>query len=141
MTWWIWALLGLGLLAFELLTPGTLFALFFGIGALLVALLAALEVHAAIQWITFAVVSVALVVLVRGRVQRRLQQSAPSEPIDTLVGEEVLLLGDLPAGGEAKAELRGVPWSARAASGIPLAKGQRCKVERVDGVVLYVIAA
>ncbi len=39
-----------------------------------------------------------------------------------------------------KAELRGVPWSARAASGIALRKGQRCRVERVDGLTLWVRA-
>ena len=50
------------------------------------------------------------------------------------------LLGDLPAGGEVKAELRGVPWSARAASGASLRAGQRCRVERVDGLTLWVRA-
>jgi membrane protein implicated in regulation of membrane protease activity len=61
-------------------------------------------------------------------------------PIDSLVGEEVVLLGDLPAGGEGKAELRGVPWSARTASGAALRAGQRCRVERIDGLTLWVRA-
>jgi membrane protein implicated in regulation of membrane protease activity len=139
MTWWIWVLLGLALLALEVVTPGTLFMLFFGVGALCVAGLSALGVGAAFQWIAFAAISLALVGFVRGRLQDRLRAPA-SGPIDSLVGEEVVLLTDLPAGGEAKAELRGSPWSARAASGIPLAKGQRCKVERVEGVVLHVTA-
>jgi membrane protein implicated in regulation of membrane protease activity len=52
-----------------------------------------------------------------------------------------VLLQDLPVGGEAKAEYRGVPWSARAAAGIPLRAGQRCRVERVEGLVLWVKAA
>jgi len=52
----------------------------------------------------------------------------------------VMLLADLPEGGEGKAELRGVPWIARAASGLALPKGQRCRVERVDGVTLWVRA-
>lgn len=139
MTWWIWVLLGLALLAFEVVTPGTLFMLFFGVAALCVAALSALGVGAAVQWIAFAVISLALVGFLRGRLQEKLR-SRDTGPIDSLVGEEVVLLADLPAGGETKAELRGSPWSARAASGIKLAKGQRCKVERVDGVVLYVTA-
>ena len=49
-----------------------------------------------------------------------------------------MLLGDLPEGGEARAELRGVPWSARATSGVALRKGQRCRVERVEGLTLWV---
>ncbi len=140
MAWWIWVLVGVALLIVEIMTPGGLFALFFGVGALCVAVLAALGAGPVVEWITFPVVSVILLVGLRRKLQERLGAQPPT-PIDSLVGQEVLLLQDVPAGGEGKAELRGVPWSARAASGIPLAKGQRCKVERVDGVVLYVTAA
>lgn len=139
MAWWTWVLLGVALLIVEIMTPGGLFALFFGAGALCVAALAAIGAGPVVQWITFPVVSVILLVALRRRLQERMA-SAPSVPIDSLIGQECLLLQDLPAGGQSQAELRGVPWSARAASGIPLAKGQRCKVERVDGVVLYVTA-
>ena len=57
-----------------------------------------------------------------------------------IVGEEVVLLGEIPAGGEGQAELRGVPWKARAASGLALRAGQRCRVERIDGLTLWVRA-
>lgn len=140
MSWWLWVISGLGLLVVEMVTPGGLFALFFGVGALCVAPLAALGVPPAGQWITFSVVSLVLLVTLRNRLQERLRKAPAGPPVDSLVGQEVVLLSDLPAGGEGRAELRGVPWSARAASGIPLAKGQRCRVERVDGVLLYVTA-
>jgi membrane protein implicated in regulation of membrane protease activity len=140
MTWWIWVLFGLALLVVEMVTPGGLFALFFGVGALCVAGLAALGANSIAQWITFSVLSVVLLVGLRGRLQARLR-SSPQVPVDSLIGQEVVLLQDLPAGGEAKAELRGVPWGARSTSGAPLARGQRCKVDRVDGVVLWVTAA
>lgn len=139
MAWWIWVLIGVALLIVEIMTPGGLFALFFGVGALGVAALAAIGAGPVVQWITFPVFSVILLLALRRRLQEKLS-SAPQAPIDSLIGQECLLIQDVPAGGEGKAELRGVPWSARAASGIPLAKGQRCKVERVDGVVLYVSA-
>ncbi len=139
MAWWLWVIVGLGLLVVEVATPGGLFAFFFGVGALCVAPLAALGFDPAWQWIAFPIVSLLLVLVLRGRLQERLQ--APrGKPVDTLVGEEAVLLSDLPAGGEVQAELRGVPWSARAASGIPMRQGQRCRVERVDGLVLYVTA-
>jgi len=139
MSWWIWVLFGLALLVVEMVTPGGLFALFFGAGALCVAVVAAAGVTPVAQWIAFPVLSVLLLATLRGRLQQRLRSSG-SAPVDALVGEEVLLLEDLPAGGEGKAELRGVPWSARAAGGVALVAGQRCKVERVDGLVLYVKA-
>jgi membrane protein implicated in regulation of membrane protease activity len=139
MVWWGWVVLGLGLLVLELATPGGLFALFFGLGALCVAPLAAVGVGPAFQWLVFSALSLVLLGTLRNRLRERIRAS-PGVPIDQLVGQEVLLLQDVPEGGEGKAELRGSPWPARAASGIPLRKGQRCKVERVDGVTLYVTA-
>ncbi len=140
MSWWLWVLFGIGLLVVEMVTPGGLFALFFGVGALLTAILAAVGAGETAQWLAFTVLSVVLLATLRRTLQERLF-SRKGPPVDSLVGEEVLLLGDLPEGGEAQAELRGVPWSARAASGLALRKGQRCRVERVEGLTLWVRAA
>ena len=57
--------------------------------------------------------------------------------MDSLVGEEVVLLDDLAPGATGRAELRGSPWSARAASNAPLRAGQRCRVVRVEGLTLW----
>jgi membrane protein implicated in regulation of membrane protease activity len=139
MIWWLWVLLGLALLVLEIATPGGLFALFFGVGALVVAPLAALGVDPVWQWLAFTAVSVILLALLRSWLLERLGKAKAPE-VDELVGQEVLLLQDIPAGGEGKAELRGTPWSARAASGIPLRAGQRCRVERIEGLTLWVRA-
>lgn len=139
MSWWLWVLVGMGLLVVELVTPGGFFALFFGVGALLTAILAAVGAGETAQWLAFSVISVVLLATLRRTLRERLGSSAA--PVDSIVGEEVTLLADLPEGGEAKAELRGVPWTARAATGLPLAKGQRCRVERIEGVTLFVRAA
>jgi membrane protein implicated in regulation of membrane protease activity len=139
MSWWLWILLGIALLVVELVTPGGLFALFFGVGALATAIVAAIEAPAVVQWLLFPAISLALVGTLRRSLRERLR-AGPSAPVDSLVGEEVVLLGEIPAGGEGQAELRGVPWKARVASGIPLRAGQRCKVERVEGLTLWVRA-
>jgi inner membrane protein len=139
MAWWTWVAFGLGLLVLEMATPGGLFALFFGVGALCVAPLTALGAGPVVQWLVFTAVSLILLATLRDRIQRRLRGPA-RPPVDSLVGQAVVLLQDVPEGGEGKAELRGVPWSARVASGIPLKAGQRCRVERLEGLVLYVRA-
>ncbi len=139
MSWWLWILFGIGFLVVEMLTPGGLFALFFGAGAICTAAISAAGVPEAAQWLLFAIISVVLLATLRRTLQGRLQ-GRPSEPVDSIAGQEVVLLSDVPAGGEGKAELRGVPWSARATSGISLRAGQRCRVERVEGVVLWVRA-
>ena len=138
MIWWLWVLAGIALLAFEVATPGGFFALFFGVGALLVAPLAAFGFSETVQWFAFSVLSLVGLVSLRGPLLRRL--SRQPERTAELVGEQALLLTDLPAGGEGRAELRGTPWTARASSGIPLKAGQRCLVERVDGLTLWLRA-
>ncbi len=139
MVWWLWVLLGLALLAVEMATPGGLFALFFGIGALAVAPLAAIGASPVWQWLAFSALSLALLAALRGWMQEKLARRAGPR-VDDIVGEEVRVLEDVPAGGEGKAELRGVPWSARAVDGGALRAGQRARVERIDGVTLYLRA-
>jgi membrane protein implicated in regulation of membrane protease activity len=138
MEWWIWAVAGIVLLGVEIATPGGLVAMFFAAGALAVAPLAALGVGAIWQWLLFSAVSLASLGLLRGRLLSSLE-GRRHPPVDSLVGQEVVLLSDVPAGGEGRAELRGVPWTARSVAGA-LPAGQRVLVERVDGVTLWVRA-
>jgi membrane protein implicated in regulation of membrane protease activity len=138
MAWWIWVLVGIGLLVVEMVTPGGLFALVFGVGALCTAIVAALGAGDTAQWLLFTAISVVLLATLRRTLHERLRRGG--EPVSEIVGEEVVLLGEIPAGGEGQAELRGVPWKARAASGDPLRAGQRCRVERIEGLTLWVRA-
>jgi membrane protein implicated in regulation of membrane protease activity len=138
MTWWSWVLLGVALLVVEVATPGGLFALFFGAGAIVVAPLAALGVPEVGQWLAFTVFSVASLLGLR----RRLTQALARGPRATaeLVGEQAVVLDEVRPGGEGRVELRGVPWSARTAGGTTLTAGQRCRVERVEGLTLWLRA-
>ena len=137
MTWWLWILLGLGLLVLEMVTPGGLFALFFGVSALVVAVLASLDVGPTwLQWLVFAALGVALLLLLRSRIQERLR--VRRMPVDSLVGEVAIPLADLPAGGTGKVELRGTTWECKNAGERPIARGARCQVEKVEGLTLWV---
>ena len=138
MTWWAWVLLGIALLAVEVATPGGLFALFFGAGAIVVAPLAALGVPEAGQWLAFTVFSVASLLGLRRRLMLALGKSPASAA--ELVGEQAVVLAEVAPAGEGRVELRGVPWTARTAGGTTLAVGKRCRVERVEGLTLWIRA-
>jgi inner membrane protein len=141
MSWWAWALVGLGLLAAEVVTPGAFFFLFFGLGALVVAGLAAAAVvlDASGQWLSFSLVSVALLAMFRRPLVRRIGSArGTAVGTETIVGEAAVLLDDLPAHGVGKAELRGTTWSARSRATALLARGTRCRVERVEGLTLWI---
>jgi membrane protein implicated in regulation of membrane protease activity len=136
--WWAWALLGLVLLGVEVFTPGGFFVLFFGVGALVVSVLVGLGLGgpAWTQWLIFSVVSVVSLLLFRNRLLARFGHDEPTPRLDTLEGEVALPLEDLAPGAVGKAELRGTVWTARNTDAAPLARGQRSRVVRVDGLTL-----
>jgi inner membrane protein len=143
MAWWLWLVLGFGLLGCESVTPGVFFFFFFGIGAIVVGGLAWAEVAVApwLQWFLFTVVSVAALVPLRGRLLRWAGAGPDAAAaVDTLVGQLALVLDDLPPGELGKAELRGTAWNARNADQRALRRGQRGKVTRVDGLTLWLQA-
>lgn len=139
MFWWVWVLLGLALLALEVFTPGGFFVLFFGVGALVVGVLVGLDAGGPswVQWLVFSLVSVASLLLFRSRLVAWSEHGEPASQVDTLRDEVATLLEDLGPGVVGKAELRGTSWTAQNADERPLAKGQRCRVIRVEGLTLH----
>lgn len=142
MTYWAWALFGLGLLALEVATPGGLFALFFGISALVVALLVGLgwAGPAWSQWLLFSAIALVALGLLRKPMRARLGPKAGARPVDSLVGETAVALQPIPIGEIGKAELRGTGWSACNSGATAIEKGQRVRVDRVEGLTLHVHA-
>ena len=139
MPWWLWVLAGLALVVIEMATPGGFFALFFAIAALVLGVLVWLGWGGPewIQWLLFSALSVGGLALFRRPLMRALKLGGPGRVVDAMAGESAVVLEDVPAGGVGKAEMRGSAWSARSAAGTPLSKGLRCRVEKVDGLTLW----
>jgi membrane protein implicated in regulation of membrane protease activity len=62
------------------------------------------------------------------------------DPVDRLESEVAVLADDLAPGAYGKAELRGTSWTVVNHDQRPLARGQRVRVVRVDGLTLWVEA-
>jgi membrane protein implicated in regulation of membrane protease activity len=141
MTWWHWALIGLLLAAGEILTPGGFFVIFFGLAGLAVALIVATGAVDALwlQILLFSVFSVASLLLFRNPLLRWMARRIPATPeVDTLVGELAVASSAIPAGGVGQAQLRGTVWSARNAAHAAIDAGGRCRVVRVEGLVIWI---
>ena len=133
-------LLGFALVGCEVMTPGGFFFLFFGLGAITVGVLAALGAGGPgwVQWLLFSLISIGFLVPLRGRLLRRVATGDDAAArVDALVGQVAVVLEDLPPGEVGKAELRGTAWNARNESQQALRRGQRSKVTRVDGLMLW----
>ncbi|HEX3068124.1 MAG TPA: NfeD family protein [Thermoanaerobaculia bacterium] len=141
MEWWFWVLLAFLLLTVEFFAT-TAHIGFFAVGAFIVAILVGLGLPIPLwaQLLTFAISSVVLLIFVRPVVVRKLGLSK-THVVDTMVGEQAIVLVDLAVAAEGKAEMRGSTWTARNVGETQLLKGQRCVVEKVVGLTLYVRAS
>ena len=139
LSWWLWLLLGFLLFALELATPGGFFVFFFGVGAVVVALLNALGLAGPpwVQWMLFGVISAGSLLLFRKPLQNRLRPPSGGE-VDSIVGQTAVSMDPIAVREIGRVELRGTVWSACNSGDAAIAAGQRCSVERVDGLTLYI---
>jgi membrane protein implicated in regulation of membrane protease activity len=140
MDWWLWIALGLALTVAELVTPSGFFIIFFGVAALSVGMLTALNMAGGtwVQWLLFSVLSLLYVMVFRGRLQTKVQMPE-SRDVDSLIGVLAIVQERMLPGTVGKVEVRGSMWSARNSSNVPLDAGQRARVAAVDGLTLTVV--
>jgi membrane protein implicated in regulation of membrane protease activity len=140
MEWWAWVILGLVLLAAEMVSAG-LFLMFFGVGGIVVGGLVRFGVLEAAwtQWLTFSVVSLGSMALLRKPLQHRLKINVRKDQ-DTMLGERAVASEEIAAGTLGKAEMRGTTWQVRNVGDAPVKTGQGCRVEKVEGITLLVRA-
>jgi len=139
MEWWIWILLGLLLVLAELVTPGGFYFMFFGIGAVVVGVLAGFSAAGPLwfQFILFSILSLVTLWLFREKLLQ-LTEGVAVQNVDSLIGETAVASDQIDVNGIGKAEMRGTSWSARNTGDKPIKRGERAKVERVEGLTLFV---
>lgn len=141
MTWWIWVLIGLMLLGIEFVST-TMHIGLFALGAFFVAALELFGVRMPLwgELLVFTGVSLFCLLVLRPVLIRKLKLNVKRD-VDPMVGEQAITLEDIAVAGIGKAEMRGTTWSARNVGETALARGQRCIVAAVDGLVLHLRAS
>ena len=134
----MWLAGGLVLLLIELATPSGFFVMFFGLGAISVGVMQALGImnSALLQWTVFTTLSLVYLFAFRGRLRTGID--TPPANIDTLVGEIAVPRERIPPGQIGRVDLRGAMFSARNETSANVEAGQRCRVTRVDGLLVVV---
>ena len=128
-------------LAIETGTLG-LVSIWFAAGALGALLVAWLGGMFWLQVVVFLVVSCAALACLRPLVKKYFVPKISATNADSLIGVVTLVTGDID-NIQAKGELLlgGVPWSARSTSGDPIPAGTLVRVDRIEGVRLFVSPA
>jgi len=139
--WWHWIVVGLLLVLGEIASAGGFYVVFFGIAALLVGILSAFGLAGPgwAQFLLFSILSVGSLAMFRSRLLKWMQLDPQRPAVDPLIGEIGVAQEEITAGGVGRLELRGTAWSARNATSAPLPHGTRCRVVRVEGLMLHVV--
>jgi membrane protein implicated in regulation of membrane protease activity len=142
--WYIWLILGVLFIIAEMFTSGFVL-LWFGIGALVAALLAFTGlVGVPLQILVFLAVSIALTIASRTIFERFLMRGSPGRELkmglDTLPGRMGVVVE--PSKGvmqEGAVRVFAATWRAFPAEGEePLREGEQVLIERVEGASVYV---
>ena len=140
------AIIWLGLMVVFLIVEAVcaihLVSIWFAAGALVAAIAAMLNASYWLQVTLFLVVSCVILALMWPFVKKFLNPSLQKTNLDSIVGTEGLVTADidnLTAQGQVK--LNGMEWTARSSSGEPIGAGTRIRVDRIEGVKVFVTPA
>ena len=134
-----WLVLLVVFLIVEAACPIHLVSLWFAVGSLAALLCAAVGAPVWLQTALFVLVSGGLLALLWPWVRRYLRPQLTSTNVDAVIGS----VGRVTAAidnvqGQGQVKLGGMEWTARSTSGDPIAEGTQIRVDRVEGVKVFV---
>lgn len=131
----LWVVLMVVFLVVEAACPIHLVSIWFAVGSLVAAIVAALGGQLWLQVLLFVVVSCGLLAALWPFVKKVLNPKRAATNIDAMIGAEGYVtdaVDNLNAMGKVK--LNGMEWTARSATGTKIPAGTLVKVDRIEGV-------
>ncbi len=139
MEWWIWILVGFGLLGLELFIPSGFSLLIIGLSFLITGSCVAFGLNEP-AWLPWSICLTSFVILfasIRKPLARIFGFDGPNK-YDESINSEVIIRSEIGPGGIGQGEMQGTQWSIRNIGEQTIKVGERCKVVRVDGITVEV---
>ena len=132
---YIWLALTIVFVIIEVATTD-ISSIWFAAGALVSTIIAWLMPDSImLQAIAFAVVTVAAMYFTKPLIEKYITKKTPTN-MDMYIGQNALALSDISADKAGRAQIGGLSWQAKSSQNI--AKGEMCKVVKIEGVSLVV---
>ena len=113
--------------------------IWFAAGALAAMIASFLGAQVWLQSVIFGVVSVVLLLALRPFIKKYITPKQTKTNIDAVIGKEGLVTQRIDnIAGTGKVKLDGMEWSARSTSNEPVEEGTLIKVDRIEGVKVFV---
>ena len=138
MDWVVWLILMVVFLIAEACTV-SLVSIWFAVGSMGALIASVCDAQLWIQIAVFIVLSATLLACMRPFVKKFIKPKITATNADSIIGSEGFVTEDidnLSARGQVK--LGGMFWSARSTSGDPISKDTKVKVDRIEGVKVFV---
>ena len=139
LTVWIWAGLAVIFLIVEAACPLHLVSIWFAIGSLVAGIVALLHGGIGLQIALFLVVSCGLLISMLPLVKKFIKPNIVKTNVEGVIGTEGYVteaIDNIAATGQVK--LGGMYWTARSENGKNIEAGKLVKVERIEGVKVFV---
>lgn len=137
----VWLILLIVFLIVEGACPIHLVSIWFAVGSLAALLVSLMGAAVWLQVTLFLLVSGALLALLWPMVRKYMKPKLTATNVDAIVGTVGIVLSpidNVDAMGQVK--LGGMEWSARSTTGQPIPQGAKVRVDRVQGVKVFVTA-
>ena len=144
MNWaaYIWLGLMVTFLIMEASCPLHLVSVWFAVGSLIAVVVSLLGGPVWLQILLFLLVSCGLLAALWPLVRKFLKPKLTATNVDSVIGSTGLVtvaIDNVTAVGQVK--LNGMEWTARSTSGDPIPVGRRIRVDRIEGVKVFVSPA
>ncbi len=140
MTWWTWLILGAVLFGAEMFAIDAQFYLIFlGLSAAIVGLadLAGISPPEWVQWAAFGALSLIFMFTFRRRLYDKIRGDVPGFR-DGVEGDTLLISEAIAPGAQGRVKFRGSEWNVVNEGAAAVEAGARVKVERAEGLTLFV---
>ncbi|MFC1501754.1 NfeD family protein [Elusimicrobiota bacterium] len=114
MYWYYWIIACIIFFVIEITTPGTFFFACLGMGALIAGLISLLNLPIWIQWVTFPIVSLITIYLVRPFAKRMFEGQGRKSNVDALFGKEAVVTESIEPPNSGMIKINGEIWRAEA---------------------------
>ncbi len=143
MPWWVWLVMGIGLLGVEMFVIDAQFYLvFIGLSAAVVGLLGLVGVDLPnwAQWLIFAALAIAAMFGFRRRLYEMVRHRGGRVDERLTVGDRVMIHARLEPGQSGRVDYRGSTWTARNMGSQAIEAGREAVIAQIDGLTLHVKA-
>ena len=136
MTWYIWLILFLAFLGFEIISTGIFFFLCFATGALFAMLFSLLGATFQTELIIFCVISLCSILLIRPLFKKYFSKKTIETNVDSLINSSAIVTEEIKPANAGKIKIEGEVWLAVSEEAI--AVGETVIIQSVDGTKLHV---